>query len=166
MNDAHLHLVVNHFPIIGVLLGFMVLVGGIVMKNKTIQNTAYFIFIIGALATVASMTTGEGAEEIVEEIPQIGHEIIHEHEEMAEKMALILYALGIVSVLGWFLNVKEHAKARWFSIMALLLSIAGVFLGKATGTSGGEIRHTEIRNAVNATNGAALEGQEQDEHDE
>lgn len=166
MNDAHLHLVVNHFPIIGVLLGFMVLVGGIVMKNKTIQNTAYFIFIIGALATLASMSTGEGAEEIVEEIPQIGHEIIHEHEEMAEKMALILYTLGIVSIMGWLLNVKEHAKAKWFLIMALLLSIVGVFLGKATGTSGGEIRHTEIRNTVIISKGAALEGQEQDEHDE
>ena len=65
MNDAHLHMVVNHFPIIGIILGFIVLVGGIVLKNKTIQNTAYFLFIIGAIATLASMATGEGAEEMV-----------------------------------------------------------------------------------------------------
>jgi len=96
------------------------------------------------------MATGEGAEEMVEELPGVGHEIIHEHEEIAEKLALVLYALGLVSIVGWYLNVKENAKAKWVTIAALVLSIAGVLLGKATGTSGGEIRHTEIRNEGNA----------------
>lgn len=163
MNDAHLHMVVNHFPIIGIILGFIVLVGGIVLKNKTIQNTAYFLFIIGAIATVVSMTTGEGAEEIVEEMPEIGHKIIHEHEEIAEKLALILYALGLISILGWYMNVKENAKAKWFTIAALVLSIAGVLLGKATGTSGGEIRHSEIRNEGNAPSLNAKETHEDED---
>lgn len=163
MNDAHLHMVVNHFPIIGIILGFIVLVGGIVLKNKTIQNTAYFLFIIGAIATVVSMTSGEGAEEIVEEMPEIGHKIIHEHEEIAEKLALILYALGLISILGWYMNVKENAKAKWFTIAALVLSIAGVLLGKATGTSGGEIRHSEIRNEGNAPSSNAKETHEDED---
>ena len=34
MNDAHLHLVVNHFPIIGTILGLGILIAGIVLKNK------------------------------------------------------------------------------------------------------------------------------------
>ncbi len=163
MNDAHLHMVVNHFPIIGIILGFIVLVGGIVLKNKTIQNTAYFLFIIGAIATLASMATGEGAEEMVEDLPGVGHEIIHEHEEIAEKLALVLYALGLVSIVGWYLNVKENAKAKWVTIAALVLSIAGVLLGKATGTSGGEIRHTEIRNEGNAASSDAAETHEDED---
>jgi uncharacterized membrane protein len=163
MNDAHLHMVVNHFPIIGIILGFIVLVGGIVLKNKTIQNTAYFLFIVGAVTTLASMATGEGAEEIVEELPGVGHEIIHEHEEIAEKLALVLYALGLVSIVGWYMNVKENAKAKWLTIVALVISIAGVFLGKATGTSGGEIRHTEIRNEGNAATSTTMETHEDED---
>ena len=112
MNEAHLHLVVNHFPIVGVIFGFILLVGSLVFRNKTLQNTAYFFFIISAIATLASMRTGEGAEEIVEEIPEIGHDIIHEHEEIAEKMALIMYALGGLSLVGWYMNTKENAKAK------------------------------------------------------
>lgn len=163
MNDAHLHMVVNHFPIIGIILGFIVLVGGIVLKNKTIQNTAYFLFIIGAIATLASMATGEGAEEMVEELPGVGHEIIHEHEEIAEKLALVLYALGLVSIVGWYLNVKENAKAKWVTIAALILSIVGVLLGKATGTSGGEIRHTEIRNEGNTASPTSVENHDDED---
>jgi hypothetical protein len=33
---------------------------------------------------------------MVEDMPNIGHQIIHEHEELAEKLALVLYLLGIV----------------------------------------------------------------------
>jgi len=84
MNDAHLHLVVNHFPIIGTILGLGVVVIGIVFKNKSVINTAYGLFIIAALFAVASMTTGEGAEDLVEDLPNIGKKIIHEHEVAAE----------------------------------------------------------------------------------
>jgi uncharacterized membrane protein len=161
MNEAHLHLVVNHFPIVGVIFGFILLVGSLVFRNKTLQNTAYFLFIISAIATLASMRTGEGAEEIVEEIPEIGHDIIHEHEEIAEKMALIMYALGGLSLVGWYMTTKENAKAKW---VATLVSIAGMVLGSLTGTSGGEIRHTEIREATTqspATQESATESHEE-----
>jgi uncharacterized membrane-anchored protein len=48
---------------------------------------------------------------MVEDMPNIGHQIIHEHEELAEKLALVLYLLGIVSIVGIFLNIKKHAKS-------------------------------------------------------
>lgn len=33
MNDAHFHLVVNHLPIVGVMIGFLVLLAGLIMKK-------------------------------------------------------------------------------------------------------------------------------------
>ena len=48
MNDAHLHMVVNHFPIIGIILGFGVLIAGMLLKNNSVKNTAYSLFIVGA----------------------------------------------------------------------------------------------------------------------
>jgi hypothetical protein len=91
------------------------------------------------------MNTGEGAEEIVEDFPNIGKQIIHEHEEIAEKLALVLYILAGVSIIGLYLNFKKHAKANLLSYFALIIAVVGVFLAQQTGTSGGEIRHTEIR---------------------
>ena len=145
MNDAHLHMVVNHFPIIGIIFGLSILIFGVLLKNKTLINTAYGLFIVGAIFAAVSMATGDGAEEMVENIPTVGEKIIHIHEEMAEKLAIMLYVLGVVSILGWYLNIKKHTKATLVSFLAMTIAIIGVFLAQETGTTGGEIRHTEIR---------------------
>lgn len=148
MNDAHLHMVVNHFPIIGAIFGLGILVAGIFLKHNVIKNVAYVLFVVAAIFGAVSMATGEGAEEIAEKLPSVTDQIIHEHEEMAEKLALVLYALGVVSVIGLLLNYKKYAKANMIAYLALVIAVAGVFLGKQTGTTGGEIRHTEIRNNI------------------
>jgi uncharacterized membrane protein len=152
MNDAHLHMVVNHFPIIGTILGLGILIGGLIFKNNSIKNTAYCLFIVAALFAFASMNTGEGAEEIAEKLPDVTDQIIHEHEEAAEKLALVLYLLGAISIVGLYLNVKKNAKANIVSFLALTVAAVGVFLAQQTGTTGGEVRHTEIR--ANATTAA------------
>lgn len=151
MNDAHYHLVVNHFPIIGTIFGFGILLAGILLKNNTVKNVSYVLFIVSAAFAAISMGTGEGAEEAVEKMPSIGKHIIHEHEEIAEKLAFILYILGVVSLLGLYTNIKNHSKAKLISFLALIIAIIGVFIAKEVGTSGGEIRHTEIRNDTNTS---------------
>lgn len=145
MNDAHLHLVVNHFPIIGTILGLGILIAGLFFKNDTIKNTAYCLFIVGAIFAFASMATGEGAEEMVEDMPTVGKKIIHVHEEMAEKLAIVLYLLGIVSMAGLYTNSKKHAQAKLISFLTLAIAAIGIILGIKTGTTGGKVRHTEIR---------------------
>ena len=144
MNDAHLHMVFNHFPIIGLFFGIGILAYGIIKKQTILVNTAYVIFIVCMIMAKATMMTGEGAEEIVEELG-ISKEIIHEHEEIAETFMKILYVLGILSILGLVANVKKHAKASIVSYVVLVLAIGAAVLSKSVGTSGGEIRHTEIR---------------------
>ena len=155
MNDAHLHLVLNHFPIIGTILGVGILITGIILKNNTVKSTAYALFIVAAIFAAFSIGTGEGAEELVEDMPTVGKQIIHEHEEMAEKLAIILYVLGTISLAGLFLNYKNHAKAQLISYVAFVLAIVGVFFAIQTGTTGGEIRHTEIRSNDAPVAGAA-----------
>lgn len=154
MNEAHLHLAVNHFPIIGTIFGLGILISGMLLKNNSLKNTAYSLFIIAAISAFISMSSGEGAEELVEDMPNIGKQIIHEHEEMAEKLALVLYLLGIVSIVGLYTNFKNNTKANLVSYITLVIAAVGVFLAQQTGTTGGEIRHTEIRvNSIQSSNG-------------
>jgi uncharacterized membrane protein len=162
MTDAHYHLVVNHFPIIGTILGLGILIAGLVLKNNTVKNVAYTLFIIAAVFAALSMGTGEGAEEMVEDMPNIGKQIIHEHEEMAEKLAIVLYVLGVVSLLGLYTNIKNHSKAKLVSYLIFVIALVGVFLAQQVGTSGGEIRHTEIRKDYKASNTEAQENKEED----
>lgn len=139
----------NHFPIIGPILGLGILLSGIILKNNSVKNTAYVIFIVAAIFAAFSMGTGEGAEKIAEKLPGVTKQIIHKHEEMAEKLAIVLYLLGVISLGGLFLNYKKSAKVKWVSYAAILVAVVGIFLASEVGTTGGEIRHTEIR--TNAT---------------
>ena len=149
MNDAHLHMVVNHFPIIGTIFGLGILIIGIVLKNKSVKTVAYVLFIIAALFGAFSMGTGEGAEELVEDMPSVGKQIIHEHEELAETLALLLYIIGAFSILSLYFSIKKIVFEKYTSILLVILALVAVFFAKQVGTSGGEIRHTEIR--ANAT---------------
>ncbi|MGB6406832.1 MAG: hypothetical protein WBF39_05100 [Planococcus donghaensis] len=145
MNDAHLHMLVNHFPIIGTIFGLGILIIGFVFKNNTLKFTAYVLFLVAAIFAFASMATGEGAEELVEDMPNIGHQIIHEHEELAEKLAILLYATGLFSILSLYTAIKKHKYASILSYITLVLAIGATVVGSLVGNSGGEIRHTEIR---------------------
>lgn len=154
MNDAHLHMVVNHFPIIGTIFGLGILVTGMFMKNNSVKNTAYILFVVAAIFAAFSMGTGEGAEELVEDMPNIGHQIIHEHEEIAEKFAIILYATGFFGLVSLFASYKKHRFATIFSYITLALALVAGVISKSVGTTGGEIRHTEIRANFVPTTGA------------
>lgn len=166
MNDAHLHMVVNHFPIIGTILGSGILLAGILFKNNTVKNVAYVLFVVAAVFAAVSMGTGEGAEEMVEDMPTVGHDIIHEHEEIAEKLALSLYVLGVVSLFGLYANIKKISQAKLAAILTLVISVIAIYFAQLTGTTGGEIRHTEIRDnatGAEATTNAASETETENE---
>ena len=162
MNSAHFHLVVNHLPIIFPIAGLIVLAIGIGFKVEMVKRTAYFLFTIGAVSAAMAMNSGEGAEEIVEELNGVSHNLIHEHEEKAETMAILSYLLGLASVLALWASWKGKSFSKIASFVVLALSLATILMGKQTGTSGGEIRHTEIRS------GYQMEStpDSQDEHDE
>ncbi|MES2864280.1 MAG: hypothetical protein V4666_09205 [Bacteroidota bacterium] len=145
MNEAHWHLLVNHFPIIGLFFGFLILLFGIIKNNSTLKSTAYIIFIFCMIMGKISMMTGDKAEHSVEEMAGFSHDFIHEHEEAAELFMKPLYVLGLVSIFGLVSLSKKRENEKFVSICAILIAAICLFLSKNVGTSGGEIRHTEIR---------------------
>jgi uncharacterized membrane protein len=145
MNEAHDHLLFNHLPIIIPFVGFLIMIGGILIRSEIVKRTAYCIFMLGAILTMPAFFSGEGAEEVVENMPGIGHAIIHEHEEIAETFAALSYMLGALSIVGLWANWKQKTFSKILTFITLGFCLAVFFLAQKTGTSGGEIRHTEIR---------------------
>lgn len=145
MNDAHYHMLVNHFPIIGLFFGLAILVFGIFKRNALLMNTAFIIFIFCMIMGKITMMTGDKAEHFVENINGFSHDLIEEHEEAAEGYMKFMYALGFASILGLYANYKKQNKAFLFSFLVLIIAVVATILSGPVGTSGGEIRHSEIR---------------------
>ena len=145
MNDAHLHLAVNHLPIIIPIAAVVVLVAGFILKSEVVKRVSYFLFVVAAICTMPAFATGEGAEEVAEGLPGVTEHLIHEHEEKAEGFAILNYLLGLISLVGIWASWKQKQFAKWIAIVVFLFAITVIFKGREVGTSGGEIRHTEIR---------------------
>jgi len=164
MNGAHWHLVVNHLPIIFPIVGVIVMITGLISKSEAVKRTALMIFILCALAAIAAMNTGEGAEEVVENINGDSENFIETHEETADTFALLSYILGGISLLGLWSSFKQKSFSSIISIAALVFAFVVLLFAKQTGTTGGEIRHTEIRsgNSIPATENKNAEKDEDD----
>ncbi|PKQ68624.1 hypothetical protein [Raineya orbicola] len=145
MNQAHFHLIVNHLPIIAPVIGLLVLLGGLVIKSEIAKRTAFLIFIFGAICTLPAFLSGEGAEDVLEKMSDVSHQLIHEHEEKAEIFAWASYLLGILASISLWASWKQKAFAKLMSYAVLAFSFLVMFLASQAGTSGGEIRHPEIR---------------------
>ena len=149
MNGAHWHLVVNHLPIIFPIAGVIVMIIGLISKSDAVKRTAFMIFILSALTAIAAITTGEGAEEVAEKINGVTENYIKNHEETAETFALLCYILGGISLMGIWASFKQKKLYSIISIGSLAFAFVVLFFAKQTGTTGGEIRHTEIRSGNN-----------------
>ncbi len=161
MNQAHLHLLFNHLPILGTLFGLLILAGGFFLKNDTLKRTALGLFVLSGILAIPAYLTGEGAEEVVESLPGVTENLIEAHEDMANIFLWMVGALGVLSLATFFADFKSRKVAPMLYTLTFVAALGSMVYAQRVGTSGGEIRHTEIRNG--ATAAAAENGQAETE---
>ncbi len=149
MDAVHLHLVLNHFPIIGTLTGVGVLIYGIFINNDHIKKVAMVIFVIMSLLTIPAYLTGEEAEETIENIAGISEKLIENHEEFAEIAIIFMGFLAILSIISLISLYKKYKFSKIISIITLIVSILTFGFFAQLGNLGGQIRHSEIRKDFN-----------------
>jgi len=164
MDGAHWHLALNHLPIIIPIVGLLIMIGGLFFRSDILKRAAFCIFILGAFSAIAAFSTGEGAEEVVEGIQGIDETFIETHEETAEIFSVLLYILGGLSLIGLWANWKKKSFSRIITFTTIALSLVVLFYANQTGTTGGEIRHTEIR--TNQTKNPVINQQKEQEEEE
>lgn len=146
MNLAHLHLIINHLPVVGFPLTLLFLMGFIWKKNLQGQKFSLIVFVGLSLISLAVFFTGEPAEHLVEKIPGISESLIEPHEEAAEISLYLILLTGGLSVME--LWAQRNAQDRRRLMMAvLLLASFTCFSLFYTANLGGEIRHSEIRSS-------------------
>ena len=149
MTQAHLHLILNHLPILGTIFGLILLIVGLLKKQKVIQSTGLFTLVIASLLIFPAFYTGEAAEHATERIVGSSHDMLEEHEELGEKAIWASGALGVLSlaliVVARKNPEKDYTKMTW---MVVGYAAIVVFLLFLVGSHGGKIRRPELRGEV------------------
>ena len=146
MSAAHVHLLLNHIPILGSVFGLLVLCYGMLRKSDEIKKTSLGFFVITALVTIPVYLTGDGAAQIVSNLPGVSTAIIQRHDQAATITMFAMQILGAVSLLSLWLSWRSRQELRsWMTLGVLILAIISSGLGAWTGSIGGQIRHTEVR---------------------
>lgn len=145
MNTAHFHMIVNHLPIVGLIIGMLVLVFGLISKKNDVKYTALGIFVFTGITAVLAFVTGHGAEEIVEDLPGTSETLIYIHEEIAELFLGVSSVLGLVALFAYILIILKKKYVNFLYYGLFILSLAAIIIAVNVGTTGGQIRHPEIR---------------------
>ena len=146
MNWGYLHLAVNHFPIISVIVGMLILLAGFIFKNEGIKLSGLGTLVFAAIMAVPAILTGDSAGEAVKGLPDALSSLIERHEDVAYVGLWSILPLGIIAALAIYSTLKKEKMYKSFVIAAFVLSIlvSGVMI--YVGRTGGKIRHSEFRN--------------------
>lgn len=139
-----MHLLTNHIPVLGMVFGFIILMWGIISRKKEIKMVAYFLLLAASLGGLIAFNTGEAAEDVAEKVEGVSKTVIHDHEEAGETAIYLIVGVGILSLLGFYTEVKNKKIAPAVAIVVLIAAIIAFILTARTSYLGGKIRHTEI----------------------
>ncbi|MBL0274197.1 MAG: hypothetical protein IPQ06_14300 [Chitinophagaceae bacterium] len=146
MNATHFHLLLNHFPVVGTLIGSLLLLWGIIRKQNTIKSVAAVILAVMAALAIPVFLTGEPAEESVEDLPGVSEALIGLHEDAATIAIWLMGVTGMASLVALIAAWKKNKAANLLFVITFFLSAVCFAAMARTGYYGGQIRHTEIRN--------------------
>jgi uncharacterized membrane protein len=158
MNSSQIHLALTHVPVILSLIGLTILIIALVRKNDTLTKTSFYILLTAGLFALPVYFTGEGAEEVVEDLPGVSEGIIGKHEQFASVSLTIILICGALSLAALFLY-KSFSVARVMKYVVLLFAFASAVTMARTAHLGGQIRHTEIQSTVMATSNEQENGE-------
>lgn len=151
---VHLHLLLNHLPIIVSAIGLVLLAIGTARGNDTLVRTALAFLVAAAVTALPTYLTGEPAAQAVERLPGVVESLIKEHEEVALIASVVVGALGLYSLWALWSHRRSVVLPRAVARIALVGALGGSGLMAWTGLLGGQIRHTEVRADAGA-NGVA-----------
>lgn len=147
MNFTHLHLALNHVPVLGTVFGLALLAYAVWRKKNDIEKVALGIFVLAALLAIPAYLTGEPAEESVKSLPGVFESLIERHESAATIAFSGLGILGCISIAGLIAFRGGRLLPTWFTSLALVVALLVSGLMTWTANMGGKIRHSEIRPA-------------------
>jgi uncharacterized membrane protein len=163
MDAAHIHLLLNHVPVLGAVFGALLIAYAMVRDSDDVCRAGLWTLGVAGAAAVVVYLTGEPAEELVEGLPGFSHDALERHEEIALWATVAASGVGLLSFLTLWVYRARRVPGRFRAVLLVVaLALSGIM--GWTANSGGQVRHEEIRgDAVPSdASGEGEEGREEE----
>jgi hypothetical protein len=162
MNVAHLHLALNHFPVIGSVFVALLLAYAARRRSDDVTRASLVLAALVGAVSVAVYLTGGPAESLIERLPGFSESLTERHEDVALVATIVVGALGALALLALYLYRGGRALPRRMAPAAFALALVACGVMGYTAYLGGQLRHTEIRGGASASAGAPARGEGDD----
>jgi uncharacterized membrane protein len=145
MNAAHAHIILNHIPVIGMIIGFFLLIIGLFARRDLFVKASLVMFVAFALFSIPVFLTGQPAAQQISGQPGFSGNAAHEHEELGEYSligAIVLAAITIITLIVWWIRYRKPGGL--IIIVVVIAFLVSGLLGW-TAHKGGQVRRPELR---------------------
>ena len=145
LNLAHVHLLLNHFPTVGMIVGLGLFVVAIMTKSDHLKRASLVIFFGIALLSIPTFASGTAAGLALAKTPEVSKAMVDTHETAAFEALGVMELTGALAWLGLW-QYRRLSRFPMGTLAAVLITGFVTFglMGRAA-SIGGDIRHPEIR---------------------
>jgi hypothetical protein len=150
MTLAHVHILLNHFPTIGMIVGMGLYVLALIWKSDDVKRASLaVIFGIAAIA-ITTYISGSAAFSEIQAMPGISKEAVQAHQDAALLALVFMELAGIAAWLALWQYRRIGRIATGIQATVLVLGLIALGYMSDAANIGGEIRHPEIVMAKDA----------------
>ena len=154
---SHLHLVLNHVPVIGAVIAFGVLLLALVRRSDDLRRAGLEVFVLVGLLTLPAYLSGLGAQREIAKHPEVAVAVVRAHHDAALLGSIFMLLTVMVAWIGLWQTRRITRPARGvFGAVVLLAVVTLALMGRAANL-GGQIRHPEVT-ALQAAQAAESSG--------
>lgn len=145
MNSAHLHIVLNHFPLVITIITLLVAAVAFITKQPVIKRLALGMMVLIALSSAAAFLSGRAAEEEKFGPGSPAMTQIERHEASASVTWIVGLVAGAVGLGGLLMSRRVTDVPIPIMAVAVVALLVSAFFFMRTSNLGGQISHPEIR---------------------
>jgi len=144
----YVHVLLNPLPVYGLLISWIGLIAALISKSRRAQIVTLILIFITSISAWPVFEFGQqGYDRVLTMTDDDGHAWLDDHQERAEKVIYIFYALAALSVAAIIAPLRWPKSSIPFAVAVVLLGAAGLASGCYIAYAGGKIRHREFRTA-------------------
>jgi hypothetical protein len=143
----YIHVLINPLPIYGLFLSWVGLIIALFLKSRRAQIATLALVLISSTSAWPVYEFGQQAYDRVLSIADSdGQAWLDEHQDRAEDLIYIFYALAASSAIAIVAPMKWPKSSVPLAVAAILLGAVTLGSGGYIAYAGGKIRHREFRN--------------------